>query len=478
MAQDEGKQEEEKFDFTREAEALGYISLDQARVLAMRTARESPGAYGRRYRNVPMAFEMVEAIETEDYYEVTLSFRPQGTFAGTQGQEQFFIEKEGNVAVRQLLSLPGRTGWRRIPLGLVAIGLVAVVIVMLIWVIPALSNGGGDGESTAFATPIPDISTAVSSVATPASDTGAPPTPVATLLTTVTPTPTPIPQPTSTLVSSSGMRRGASISGRVTDAKTGLPIANIDLAAGPKGVGDLDHLSNVRTDDNGNFTLIGLPEGIIEIHSDDTQGYINEMERTVTVGISETVTGFNYSLRQGATISGRVTDVDTGLPISGLSIRTEDDMGGTGDSFDSGRDGRYTIDGLAPGVYILTAEGEIKGYIREFYDDKNAWEDAARVAVIGTEAVEGIDFGLKRGATISGRIIDAETGLPIANMDVNAALADGDDISWDETDRDGRYILMGIPDGVVEVAVAGQGYLRTSKTVTVQDGQDVTDFDF
>ena len=48
MAEDQGKQEEEKFDFTRESEAFGYISLDQARVLAMRTARESPGAYGRR----------------------------------------------------------------------------------------------------------------------------------------------------------------------------------------------------------------------------------------------------------------------------------------------------------------------------------------------------------------------------------------------------------------------------------------------
>ena len=36
------------FDFTREGEVLGYISLDQARVLAMRTAREARRAYGRR----------------------------------------------------------------------------------------------------------------------------------------------------------------------------------------------------------------------------------------------------------------------------------------------------------------------------------------------------------------------------------------------------------------------------------------------
>ena len=30
---------------------MGYISLDQARVLAMQVARESPGNYGRRLRN-------------------------------------------------------------------------------------------------------------------------------------------------------------------------------------------------------------------------------------------------------------------------------------------------------------------------------------------------------------------------------------------------------------------------------------------
>ena len=45
----------------RKGEVLGYISLDQARVLAMRTAREIQGAYGRRFRNSPMAFWAVNS---------------------------------------------------------------------------------------------------------------------------------------------------------------------------------------------------------------------------------------------------------------------------------------------------------------------------------------------------------------------------------------------------------------------------------
>ena len=45
MSQDGGSKEE-KFDFDTAGEALGYISLAQARLLAMQTAREAPGEYG------------------------------------------------------------------------------------------------------------------------------------------------------------------------------------------------------------------------------------------------------------------------------------------------------------------------------------------------------------------------------------------------------------------------------------------------
>ena len=84
MAEDKGK-EEEKFDFTAEGE--GYISLPEARVLAMQTAISVPGDYGRSFRGVFMAFQAVEDSENEDYYVVTLAVRPQTAFSGRPGQE-------------------------------------------------------------------------------------------------------------------------------------------------------------------------------------------------------------------------------------------------------------------------------------------------------------------------------------------------------------------------------------------------------
>ena len=40
-----------------------------------------------------MVFQLVEQEEGEDYYIVTLSFRPEADFIGSPGQEQFFIEQ-------------------------------------------------------------------------------------------------------------------------------------------------------------------------------------------------------------------------------------------------------------------------------------------------------------------------------------------------------------------------------------------------
>ena len=180
MAEDQGK-EEEKFDFTGEGEAIGYISLPQARVLAMTTARETPGEYGSQYQNVSMAFETVTATEDEDFYNITLSFRPQGQFTGVPGQEQFFIEKEGTIAVRQVLSVPRASGGRRFPVLPVAIGVVIVGVIAAVAVIFAVGVFGDGGELIAGVAPA-EINAPTEKL-TP---TAAPPT--------LTPTPAPIPQ--------------------------------------------------------------------------------------------------------------------------------------------------------------------------------------------------------------------------------------------------------------------------------------------
>ena len=57
MAEDSEKKDQEKFEFDAAGEAVGYISLAQPRLLAMRTARETPGEYGSSYQGIPMALD-------------------------------------------------------------------------------------------------------------------------------------------------------------------------------------------------------------------------------------------------------------------------------------------------------------------------------------------------------------------------------------------------------------------------------------
>ena len=178
MVDDEDKKEdsfdkEDKFDaFTPEGEALGYISLPQARLLAMETARDSPGDYGASFQGTPMVFDAVEEKEDEDYYVVSLSFRPAGHFRGEPGLEQFFIEKEGRVAYRQVRELPRTSAipavaFPRVP---VAIGVAVVAVVAVIGVVAALS-GGDDGVASGnlpTVAPAPAVAAAPAPTATPA----------------------------------------------------------------------------------------------------------------------------------------------------------------------------------------------------------------------------------------------------------------------------------------------------------------------
>ena len=76
---------DEKFDFNAEGDALGYISLDQARVQAIEHARNNTG--------VGPVWEVSTAHQRDDYYDIRLSFRPFRSFRGEPGVERFVLEK-------------------------------------------------------------------------------------------------------------------------------------------------------------------------------------------------------------------------------------------------------------------------------------------------------------------------------------------------------------------------------------------------
>ena len=158
MAEDQGK-EEEKFDFTGEGEAVNYISLDEARVLALRTASEDTDFYGPAYSDQGLVHEELDAEEGDDYYRVRLSCRPVGDFSGTPGVELFTIDKVGTIELRQLLSSPRpRNVMFPVLAGLGVFAVVGIVVVVLFTTGVFSPGGVTDMAGGSVTAPVPGSS--------------------------------------------------------------------------------------------------------------------------------------------------------------------------------------------------------------------------------------------------------------------------------------------------------------------------------
>ena len=105
LAAEEGKPEH-KFEFNLDGEARGYIGLDQARIQAIEHARDHTEFYGPAYQGASLVWEVRSAEESDDYYDIRLSFRPSGRFQGRPGVEQFIFDKTGELRIRQMLDEP------------------------------------------------------------------------------------------------------------------------------------------------------------------------------------------------------------------------------------------------------------------------------------------------------------------------------------------------------------------------------------
>jgi hypothetical protein len=115
--------------------------------------------------------------------------------------------------------------------------------------------------------------------------------------------------------------------------------------------------------------------------------------------------------------------------------------------------GRYTLEGLSPGNYRLTATAP-------------GLQSHTRHVVLGSEGpANGIDFVLERGRAMWGRVVDPH-GVAVAEADVLVVPAGGDSTSAapGRTDRLGTFRITAPAAGPLDVTVLARGWapLRVS----------------
>ncbi|PPB80786.1 carboxypeptidase family protein [Albidovulum inexpectatum] len=227
------------------------------------------------------------------------------------------------------------------------------------------------------------------------------------------------------------------IVGRVVNASDGSPVQGATIRAPG---------ASAKTDTDGHFRLAGLAAGPITLNA--TADLFEPAQLALRLGRNETV-----ELRLEMTpithgrIAGRVIDADTGRALPGARV-TVGDL-----AAESETTGSFVLDRVPAGEMTLMAQ--FSGYVPGTKSVRLA-PGATLDVIVELEPI--------RTGIISGRVVDAETGEPIAG----ALVSVGGRVS--ETDANGVYRIEGVDAGTAEIRVQYPGYRATAAAGEVPPG--------
>ncbi|MDZ7378976.1 MAG: carboxypeptidase-like regulatory domain-containing protein, partial [candidate division KSB1 bacterium] len=220
----------------------------------------------------------------------------------------------------------------------------------------------------------------------------------------------------------------AVIAGRVVNEADSSPVPGAVVTV--QGLGALPWCAQDTTTEEGDYEVAVPAPGLYVVRA-EARGFVPEYfdnarslpEATpISVAQDDTVTAVNFALSRGGAISGLVAAELDSTPLPGAHVQAYLPLlphvryHAVADQH-----GEYVIAGLAGGSYVV--EATAVGYRGEFYTDAPTMRQATLVEVTETETTTGVDFYLQTSSAITGRVLDAVTGAPIALAHVCAHAA-------------------------------------------------------
>ncbi|MDJ0975012.1 MAG: carboxypeptidase regulatory-like domain-containing protein [Planctomycetota bacterium] len=196
----------------------------------------------------------------------------------------------------------------------------------------------------------------------------------------------------------------------------------------------------VRSDDSGRFTLAALPPGkSYELYA-RKDGFAGSYADAVAVEADQPPPTVTLKLTQGATVAGRVIDVD-GNGVSGVNIniwgQNQPLAGGRTNTTTDG-EGRFEVTGLAPGDYQY--------YVQQGYGSLN--QQSHIKGLEEGEVRDDIEIQLKGGQKVTGKLVDSK-GKPVRYQSLQLKVEN----NWfhANTDQSGAFTFNGVKRGKGEL---------------------------
>ncbi|MCC6796476.1 MAG: carboxypeptidase regulatory-like domain-containing protein [Candidatus Hydrogenedentes bacterium] len=251
---------------------------------------------------------------------------------------------------------------------------------------------------------------------------------------------------------------GLNLSGRVVD-ENGAPLAMVRVTS---ETNETREGESTRSDANGRWVHRGFSPGAVAKVSAQKTGYFAEAIENVTIP-EQGRSGVEIVMKLGGTISGVVVE-QTGAFIKQTPVTaTPAEINGAEPRRGWSRDdGAFTINGLSPGTYKLTARPQ------NTYTKQSSRETEVTVAkgerVTDVRVVVDLDAGMK----IAGRVLDV-SGQPIEGAGINVSAPDKDVSGNARTDADGHFEIVGLEAGEYRVFAHQEKYSRVESKAIAPD---------
>jgi hypothetical protein len=257
-----------------------------------------------------------------------------------------------------------------------------------------------------------------------------------------------------------GLTSGTTVNGRVVRAAspaTGVANARVDFEGGG--------YETRLTDAGGYFSAVLAPGSATMRSFPSPADALARDERPVTIGVATPQSLANTALDGGVRIYGFVRRTADSLPLPGvrLSVWPQDSCCGNRDQKTAGGDGSYALVVPANHTYQMNSSA----------DQDAPFVDANLQGIVVGAADVHQDVNIQDAGAITGTILDAVTGDPVAQLGVQAfdVPYTGSTLAYARTCADGSYRLRVPPNATGYVAGAAfyevNGYVSVAWNGTV-----------